>query len=152
MKTFLTKTVLLKTTLLALAVVAMALTACKDKPTDPATSDLVGNWAWIESVGGIAGMTLKPDAQNWRSLEFQANGKYLEWRNNDIIMNSTYAVVKGESIFGDGIVDLIRIPATGENANTLILRRSHNDTLIVDDNHIDGFRSTYIRVIKEPLR
>lgn len=126
--------------------------ACKQNPTNPSTSAIVGTWYWTQSVGGIAGVTLKANDAEPRLVYFKADGTYLDIRNHVTVANHDYKLIRGKSIFSEDIVDMVLMPTTGEMQNTYVISRLTSDTLVLDDNHVDGFTSTYVRVIEDPLR
>ncbi|MFD1469277.1 hypothetical protein ACFQ48_13680 [Hymenobacter caeli] len=145
----------------ATALLAGSTGACTKEGAGPAEvsgTEIYGEWDWVHSVGGIAGLTYTPAstgvATRW---VFKTDGTFQEYDTQQgttrLVQSTTFAIGSAGSIH------------TGQPAQTLIINRqvpgpTPNTTsvqpvtyviqglgaqLVVADNYADGFGSTYQR-------
>ncbi len=89
-------------TLPALALAAL-LTACSD-PVAPDTAKWVfGSWLWVESTGGIAGITLTPESEgHGQQLVLDADGDLFLYRTDasgdrTLVKRTRFHITHGEN-------------------------------------------------------
>lgn len=113
---------------------------------DSLSNDLIGQWEWLSSTGGIAGVTLTPESTgNSVMIEFTASGKYREYTNGALTITCRYLIVRQFSIYSGSSVKLI----VYDNS---MIRQSYSvdgDTLILSDEVYDGFISRYEKIQEE---
>lgn len=127
-----------------LAIVLFAGCHSSGHPKDPdavGTSDILGSWAWVESTGGIAGITKTPQSsgESW-TIEFRKDGTYREVRNGQET-TGTYGIEKRASIFDHEMRPAIVIQGRADQ----IPGRTGKDRLTLSDNVYDGFNNTFVR-------
>lgn len=121
---------------------SMAFLGCGDSLAE-AEQELVGSWNWVESSGGIAGITMTPESTGGTMmLRFRAEG-VVELLRNDAVErsvvftttatkeDSTWEIFYDEPLFG------------GFESQTAALM---GDTLILADGCCDGFVYRFERV------
>ncbi len=119
----------------------LVLTSCSDETIPP--RDLIGKWNWINSSGGIAGAIYTPEnTGDTIVLEFTRDSVYKLFRNDSLVTNCEFSIVKAESIYNHEITDMIDCDG--------YMRRSFSFTasgdLILADEFYDGFTSEYERM------
>lgn len=127
--------------LLVLIFIICQFYACTDDT--PKASELIGKWNWISSSGGIAGSTYTPEITGETIiLEFNSNSDYKMFRNDSLIIDCQFSIIKAESIYNHEITDMIECNG--------YLRRSFlfnaEGDLILADEAYDGFTSQYERI------
>jgi hypothetical protein len=114
------------------------------RPQGPGSVDapeILGAWNWVESTGGIAGITKTPQSsgETWK-IEFREDGTYREVRNGQETTGS-YVIEKRTSIFDHEMRPAIVIQGRPD----VIPARSGGDHLTLSDNVYDGFNNTFVR-------
>ncbi|MEN8125873.1 MAG: hypothetical protein ABFR32_12180 [Bacteroidota bacterium] len=113
---------------------------CNNDDDTTLNSRLVGKWKWIESSGGIMGVTYNPENTGKEiTIEFTSNTKK-SYINGVLEYQTTYYLEKGESIFSTEKVDLINF----ENGFKQSIEINNNN-LILSDEVYDGFWHEYKR-------
>lgn len=110
---------------------------------DGVEPQIVGKWRWVQSVGGIAGLTLKPSATDTRQMNFGADSKFELLMNNKVVSFATYKLTNGKSITSQESVPLIEFENDGFMKMSYQLK---TDSLFLFDEVYDGFGSTYVRI------
>jgi len=94
--------------LLALCYLALLLGACKKDKFEQTKEQLIGEWAWQYSTGGLLAQTLNPATEGYEaSILFQKNGTFTQYRDTTTQFTHYYWVEKGSSIFGSEEVYLL---------------------------------------------
>jgi len=99
---------------------------------------IAGIWQAHYATGGIAGTTVQlsnsffdfsdPDLVSWTS-------------NGRVMLDCQINWVNGASIFGSNSIVMLLRDVIGQKQNiSLIATGIYNDTLIIDENAVDGFR------------
>lgn len=110
------------------------------KDDDEIKSGISGEWVWVESFGGIAGITETPATTgNQITIEFQSD-RYKKFINGIMDVEMTYMVEKGSSIYTDGKVELIIYENEWEQSVEL-----NDNMLILKDECYDCYKHIYIR-------
>jgi hypothetical protein len=130
--------------------------ACKKNPIEQIMDDLepvdlpqniVGNWQWIESSGGFAGVHMK-DSTRRQVLTIQKNNRF-QLCVNDICNTGKWAygsrILKSSN--GSATKDTILVLNIDKSlfAQTVFNAKSIKDTLVLNDNCADCFSHIYMK-------
>ncbi|MDA0329186.1 MAG: hypothetical protein O2958_09285 [Gemmatimonadetes bacterium] len=121
---------------------AMVFAGCGDSLGLDTQEHLAGSWNWVESSGGIAGVTLTPASTGeTMTLRFPSAGLVELIRNGAFVRSSTYTLtpVLEEDSFGIEYEP----PLLGFETQTGTLLRG--DTLVLADGCCDGFVYRWVR-------
>jgi len=123
-------------------ILVMVLAGC-GLTTEPDLEDqLVGNWIWIDSTGGIAGVTLTTETEGYvESLSFYASREVELFRDGVSQARTDFTrfvgddggsdfIEYGEGLFGFSSATVVLIPG---------------DTLLLIDPCCDGFMRRWLR-------
>lgn len=124
--------------LLGIFLLTAALFSCEQ---DSVNNELVGTWKWVESTGGIAGVTLKPDSGVVRILSFKENGDFSVSENGQNLVQTTYTITSDTSIYNHEKVPMIKFKDEGQLTRSFSIKA---DTLFLSDEVYDGFTSKYL--------
>jgi hypothetical protein len=104
---------------------------------------IVGAWEWVRSIGGIAGIEETPrSTEQSRSVVFDEYGNVTFYKNGTVSHSSSYILGTALTIFS---VD--PMPVVYLNGQLTFAYSIEGNTLILNDNHVDGFRSEYSKLI-----
>jgi hypothetical protein len=139
-----------KTTLLLMAVLlAMVcdILSCS-RGTPPATEEIdlgeAGVWTWVSSFGGISGDAAYADNVDYtKELTFDDNDNYVYTRDGFIESAGRY-VVSSVLFMGHDQPEWVIRYADEQLASDVIIRLDA-DTLVLAQDVVDGFQSTYVR-------
>jgi hypothetical protein len=115
------------------------LMGCEAENANPA---IVGNWKWVQSKGGIAGLTIKPSEADQREMIFDSKGNFSLIQNGETTISALYELKNAKSITSMELLPMIVFP------NEDIMNMSYtikNDSLFLIDEVYDGFGHTYFR-------
>ena len=118
----------------------LAMLGCGSVTGPDLDEQIVGQWEWIESTGGIAGMTLTPASTGeTRALRFDSE-RVSSFRNDSLVATQRYtlALVAGTDTWTIDYLDA----GSAFEMQTAELRA---DTLVLTDPCCDGFVSRYLR-------
>lgn len=109
---------------------------------------LIGNWLWINSSGGFSGAIINPSTEGYtKKVEFRKDGLYAEFRNDKVVENTQFLILKDESI--RSAYEVYQINYVYSNGQSNIFKQSFNfqgnDTLILMDECYDCYTHIYIR-------
>ena len=122
-----------------LALILLLLTACITSCCDDETNGVIGDWEWVQSVGGDNGETLTPLTEGvTRHLEIDAV-RYKAFENDSLVFESTYVIETRMDSFSGSNVFLV---FPGGNAQSII---RDNDELILSEYGFHGYTHTYVR-------
>jgi len=136
----------MKSYVLILFSLVMILVSCSKEniTSTEAASGLTGEWNWIDSSGGIAGITYTPKSTGEiRRVEFDTNGVFRLYINNVLSTESEYHLVKSRSIYSQDSALLI-VRKSSSIPQSFIIRS--RDTLILMDECFDCFEHLYTRI------
>jgi hypothetical protein len=147
---------MIKKTFLLFAFVSVAFffNVCK-KPTDTINDILAGEWIWVKTSGGFAGITSTPDDKDLsRKLNF--TDKNVEVKENNIVLgNSVYGFTNKKSFLEGKNTDFVTFDV--KNCKNCQLNNEYDfdvigkDTLVLKEDFNDGFTHIYVRY-SEPFR
>lgn len=104
--------------------------------------DICGEWEWIQTTGGIAGVKKTPGTEGYSlRLIFTKNGDFKYLKNGSIENEGTYKMLKKKTIFGERYVVCYSDNQHLEESITI-----SKDRLYLQQNVVDGFASSYFRV------
>lgn len=106
--------------------------------------DLIGDWAWKCSVGGIGGQQICAEtsglSQTW---SFGTDSIFQAFRNDTLLLTAPFDVRReGPGIFGDSI----NVLYLGGTPTILALGMPSDSVLLVQEQAYDGFGSTFVRI------
>ena len=130
-----------KVSILSIAAV-MTIASCTkvDLPTSE-SENIIGEWEWAESSGGIAGTLIKAsDVDYSKQLVFKENGKYRKCTNDKKDSRGNFEI--SSSTIDRYTLTLVK----EESFGTLDLRFSGQDTIsLYPKDCNDCFADTYVR-------
>lgn len=104
------------------------------------TKNLVGNWEWVSSSGGISGQTETPTSTGKTiTLNFTEDSKYSFTTNGTITNEGTFSLYKGVSNLTHYEVSFIHF----SNLTDLAIQKNQDGELILSDDFYDGYISIY---------
>jgi hypothetical protein len=112
------------------------------KTTVAAKDELEGTWNWVQSTGGIAGMTIKASELDKRQMIFKPNNGFEYYQNGKLIVKTTFVIENRQSIYSQEKVPQIVFPKDD------FMRMSYkfvDGNLDFGDEVYDGFGHTYTR-------
>jgi len=114
----------------------MALVGCGGLTAPELEAQIVGSWTWIESTGGIAGVTRTPDSTGeMLALRFESNGVVQVFRNGQFERAVGYTTTPSRD---DATLSVqYDEPLFGFDSQTVSL--PDRDTLVLTDPCCDGF-------------
>ena len=141
---------------IAVAFLTVATGACKKETADPTASELVGEWEWEQTSGGIAGTTSTPASTGVRrTLVFKPNNTLELYRTqqgqSSLIETTTYSLGTVRSIQSGQLEPAVTINyhapgTTTVQPQTCVYKVDADGThLHLSDNYYDGFGSSYQR-------
>ena len=134
---------------LVFLVISTIFFSCTKKPDDKIVyadipTELIGNWNWVYSGGGIANVVITPQTTGeTRSIEFDRNNNYKEYVNGNLKSECNYHIEKSISIFSQDSILLIIKKLW---PSRLYFEFKSSDTLITYEDSFDGFEHEYIRI------
>jgi hypothetical protein len=108
---------------------------------DADQEQIIGQWEWDYSFGGIAGMQIDPESTGQtRKLIF--DGQQLQQFVNDSLRQSnSYDLAMDQTIFDLDSVPVVRL----DGVTTFTYTFEDANLLILNDNFVDGFAHHYRR-------
>jgi len=126
--------------------VLLFLLSCQkvDFPT-PESENIIGEWEWIESRGGISGNAiLTPKTQSeTRQLEFKKNGKYRDCLDDERVDKGDYSIEEKSDSWGNYY--LLKLEGKDINSESQLTFKSSDTISLYPVNCADCFTSTYVR-------
>jgi len=121
-----------------------------DDETRIDNSDLIGNWNWTNTDGGIGFHIHETPNSTGKIVELNIkdNNHYVIKENGNEVSNGTYEVIMKESIYSVEMERFIVYSAEYQNQNTImsgIIRVLENNNLSIADNYVDGVESKYVK-------
>ncbi len=139
-----------------LVIIAIFVGACKKENSNPnpnpstPSSDLVGDWAWTQSSGGIAGVTQTPDNQGIiRRYLFTANSLEVNEAGTKVGTTS-YSITNEKSLLTGKLENFINLKTENCNGCKLMPKYTFTfskgkDTLFLNEDVYDGFSHIYVK-------
>ncbi len=117
----------------------LLLLACESSQVNPS---IVGSWKWVESQGGIAGLTIKASESDQREMIFDSKGNFTLIQNGKTTVSAKYELKNAKSITSTELKPMITFP--NEDAMNLSYEIT-GDNLYLFEEVYDGFGHTYVR-------
>jgi hypothetical protein len=132
---------------LAILTIGLGLLACPGCGKKSATPDfshpVVGEWSWVESVGGIAGVRLTPQSEGYTKKQvFRRDTTFLEYRNDSLIFSAKYSISK-KVVWNSDTAEVLEIEGFSIEQ---IIGFQGNDSLELTEHCIDCFEHLFIRI------
>lgn len=105
---------------------------------------IIGEWKWVESSGGIAGLTYKASNIDSRKRIYNADGTFETFHNDSLESKGTYRIVIGNTIRDENQQPLIQYTTTDSSEYTQSFDVSA-EHLVLFDEFYDGFTNLYTR-------
>jgi len=113
---------------------------CSNDDENDIDQQLIGEWKWIESSGGVQGETLNPQTTGEnRNIEITSD-KIKYYTNGILILESDYYLQKGESIRTNQKTDLMIYE--NDRKQSIVL---NENKLILYDECYDCYQNEYIK-------
>jgi hypothetical protein len=120
--------------------------SCTKETVESNPFSFTGQWQWVMSSSGIAGITITPASAGYeRTLVFTADFKYSRYKNNILEKSGKFEIVQAKSIYKVALVDFIKF----DDGTMLVIMSQTSTELILADNFYDGFSETYKSIIKQ---
>ncbi len=117
----------------------------EDVVANETSKSLAGEWRWVSSTGGIAGITITPTSAGYeRKLVLTSDFKYSRYKNAVLEKSGTFEITQAKSIYKTELVDFIKF---SDGTSAVIMSQSA-DELSLADNFYDGFGESYQRIKK----
>jgi|WetSurMetagenome_2_1015567.scaffolds.fasta_scaffold531280_2 hypothetical protein len=106
--------------------------SCKKDILVTSISQIPGTWRWESTCGGANDTCYYRTENQYATLEFRSDGKYVEKRNDTLYLQTTYTLINSDETFGTLVLDnpLVSYPITIMDNMLLVTRGSY----------IDGYR------------
>jgi hypothetical protein len=115
-------------------------------PTEPRSTDIYGNWRWLQSVGGFAGTTITPASAGYTQRIVLKSDNSCEFYKNDVLMTTVQFTIRREKTsFSSDSVDVIHYLGSDQLFDQII-SLAGSDTLALADLCMDCFHYTYVRI------
>ena len=118
---------------------SLILLSCESNEVKPS---VVGSWKWVESQGGIAGLTIKASESDQREMIFDSKGNFTMIQNEKTITQAKYVLKNAKSITSTELKPMITFP--NEDAMNLSYEITGNNLYLFEEVY-DGFSHTYVR-------
>jgi hypothetical protein len=139
----------MRSTLFLIVILSMFFVSCaKENVVDTRVyvdipKNLVGNWNWVSTSGGIAGSLSTPETTGeTRRVEFDDNSNFRYYVNDILKSDHTFKIEKSRSITGN---DSALIAYSLLSPRQSIMFRG-SDTLILFDECFDCYEHYFIRI------
>lgn len=116
--------------------------SCEGTKLSPENKELIGEWQWVSSQGGIAGTTLTAQPGNRVIANYKKNGVYELTENGQQKISTTYEVKEGKSILTPESKTMI---SYGDGQMVTQSFYINGNTLFLTDEVFDGFGHTYTK-------
>jgi len=114
--------------------------SCEDDLSTP--TDLIGEWDWIISTGGIGGFSYTPESTGNRiKLEFTSDSIFRRYVNDTLNIESRFNIID-TSLYNEPV----KIIVYERIAIRQYYELKKSDTLLLVDFGADGFFNTYSRI------
>ncbi|MCG1037640.1 hypothetical protein [Polaribacter sargassicola] len=133
-------------------ILSLAIISCSsDDETRIDNSDLIGNWNWTNTEGGI-GFHIHETPETTGKiihLNLKENYEFLVTENGTEISNGIYELIMKESIYSGEMERFIQFPENNQYLGFVkngIIDIYENTKLNISDNNADGIGSEFERI------
>lgn len=116
------------------------LISCSTTTDHDSADQIIGEWVWIESSGGLAGTTETPESTE-KEIRLQiSNNSIKQFINGTLESDRTYKIETRESVIFGGLRDMI----VYSNGFRQIFSTKGNQLILIGDCN-DCFQSEYVK-------
>ena len=118
---------------------------CTTSNSPDAKHKIIGRWIWLQSSGGWTGGTITPESVGYEmTVVFEQNGKYNEFKNDSLILNSTYEIIYEE--FGSNNEKKEKLKIDGKPFEQFVDFEDSNKLILIE-NCYDCYTHKYLKTI-----
>lgn len=113
------------------------------KYTEP---KLIGKWRWLGSRAANSATVFTPEAVGYTAVvEFVNDSVYYGYKNDTLILNTKYVIIKGKSIYDREVEKMILLDRASFPISYLF---PSTDTLILRQECVDCYIESFIKTSK----
>ena len=133
-----------KRLILAFIAVVVMVSCNKENTGLIGSTSIIGEWNWISSTGGIAGIKYTPETTGeQRRITFDADSVFRFYRNDSLKTESKYHLLKSPATNGSDSTLLVKYDYTSIRQYFTI---QPNGIMVLSDECMDCFWNEYKRV------
>jgi hypothetical protein len=138
--------------LIYLFILTLAISSCSsDNETEINNSDLIGEWNWTGTDGGIAAHIHETPETTGKIIHLNLNENYefSVTENGTEISNGIYELNMKKSIYSGEIERFIQFPENQQYIGIVtrgIIKTYENNKLDISDNNYDGIGSGFVKI------
>lgn len=126
-----------------LIIATFAAFSCTKEDVSTKSSTLTGEWRWVSSTGGIAGITITPETAGYeQKLVLTDDMKYSRYKDNVLQKSGKFEITQEKSIYKTELVDFINF----DDGTMSVIQENTSNELLLADNFYDGFGETFKRI------
>ena len=125
----------------SVVVLSVLLAACRSAGTEPNDDRLHGEWEWVGSSGGIAGVTVTPATEGY-TVRFGFSGNQVNVFRNDSLKTTALFTVRGDEVTYQPSISVFRFDG-GIDMQTFV--DLPGDTIALRDPCCDRFDHRFVR-------
>jgi len=130
--------------ILAVIAVIIIVSCTKEKTSSVNSTSLIGEWSWISSTGGIAGIKYTPETTGEkRRITFDTDSVFRSYRNDTLKIESKYHLLKVPASDGSDSTKLVRYEFTTIRQYYKV---QSDGVLVLSDDCMDCFMNEYKRI------
>jgi hypothetical protein len=122
-------------------ILSLMVAACRSAGTDPADELLSGEYDWIGSSGGIAGLTITPQTEGY-TVRFRFSGNQVTVFRNDSLKATSLFTVRGDEITYQPSISVLGFDG---GIDTQTFADLPGDTIALRDPCCDRFDHRFVR-------
>jgi hypothetical protein len=132
--------------------ILLAMISCSsDEITEIDNSDLVGNWNWTNTDGGIGFNIHETPETTGKTihLNLSKNYTFTITENGNEISNGTFVLIMKKSIYSGELERFIQFPENYQYTGIVmkgIIKTYESNKLDISDNNYDGIGSGFVRI------
>jgi hypothetical protein len=129
--------------ILAIALCLVTCPGCGKKSTGPGfLYPIVGEWSWVESYGGFAGLRLTPQSEGYTKRQvFGRDSSFLEYRNESLVFRGKYSISR-KLVWDSDTAYVVEIPGFHDQ----IIGFAGRDTLELTEHCLDCYEHRFCRL------
>jgi hypothetical protein len=81
------------------------LSGCNKEITVTSIGQIPGTWRWESTCGGADDTCIYRSDEHYATIEFRSDGKYVEYRNDTLYLQTNYILENSDDIFGSLILE-----------------------------------------------
>lgn len=120
--------------------VLLFLASCSNDEPQIKANELVGEWKWVRTTGGFAGVNQTPAEGEVKMLQFNNDYAYQKTNNGTVVKSGKYLLGTTESMLFNK-----EMPSLTLDSIETYLYAYDGDVLTLSEDVYDGFSYQYIR-------